>query len=82
MFADFKNGSMMKLTTKISVTAASLAVLVSMGGIAATAGAHENDASAVTQANVSLFEAFIDRANQDQEQGGGECGCCWSKMTG
>ena len=46
---------MMKLTTKISVTAASLAVLVSMGGIAATAGAHENDASAVTQANVSLL---------------------------
>ena len=28
------------------------------------------------------LETFIDRANQGQEQGGGECGCCWSKMTG
>lgn len=58
MFADSKNGSMMKRTSKISVTATSLAALVSMGVIAATADVHANDASAVTQAKVSLVEAI------------------------
>ena len=44
--------------TKVSVTAAGLAALVSVGVIAATAGAHENDTSAVMQAKVSLVEAI------------------------
>lgn len=54
---------MMKHATKMSVTVACLAALVSLGVNAATAGAHENDASAVMQAKVSLVEA-IDAAER------------------
>ena len=48
---------MMKRAVKVSVTAAGLAALVSISVIAAAAVTHENDASAVTQAKVSLVDA-------------------------
>ena len=47
----------MKRSTKISLSACALATVVSVGVIAANAGAPQNDALSVTQAKVSLTEA-------------------------
>ena len=49
---------MIRRAIKVSVTAASVAAFVSMGVIAAAAGTHEHDESAVMQARVPLVEAI------------------------
>ena len=48
----------MKRSTKISLSASALAALVSVGVLAATAGAFHNDALPVAQAKVSMTEAI------------------------